>query len=637
MTKAKSKKIVNVTFPIVTNKVSTQEGFSVIEAARQNILVTFLLKNISEKLSLMAFGLFSSSLAGSSSPVKVPSKKHTQVSPNIVFITFKNPKIFNNRLVNKLVFSVLTTFTITTTSTALQMAVKAKNSKKQQQAVTTTMVIPNPFVVPDEIFGKISTTAASSLLNMDNNSSSISPKMGQDQPLAVLLDVVLFSRLSPIPVAKQPIISDDFKDWADQMEMESTAPSLISENVNGHQKFSGWVAFNLLLPSCIGLKSVLQDAVKLFCVEFASQESLNGATKVAIGDKIFLTTLKIAWFSGVTSVSSSSLLVALHNVPLGTSSDDIKSALGIFGVVISIKLKPAGLWQYAVIYFKDTSSAAAALTYWSVLIRKDSVKIFPVVNQNNVISSRDTLKLMIWSPKLVAIHVLFFASLNLTNVPCMVVTSGEKLLDVATAIGRSSFFLPKLSSNTFGGPRVFKPLFAESKSYAKAAVFVIPPVTATADMNLDLGDPSKTTTPILPVVFSAFNIAVKSRLASLESYLSELSVLIKFLVEPVGILVVLVTKLLFTSPAVDASVKECVAELANQNKDLAAVASMMQKKITYFEKKCEQACLKDAFDDNNIVDNNNNNNKNFSVYDDIFDVIMYLWKDQSSSIKSSPD
>ncbi|KAG9303082.1 hypothetical protein G9A89_005040 [Geosiphon pyriformis] len=127
--------------------------------------------------------------------------------------------------------------------------------------------------------------------------------MGQDQPLAVLSDVVFSGRSLPIPVAKQSINPDDFKIWADQMEMESTVSPPVSgaangsawENVNDYQRFSGWVASNLvsgaifkikmtllsslfqLLFGCIELKSVSQDAVKLFCVEFASQESLNGA------------------------------------------------------------------------------------------------------------------------------------------------------------------------------------------------------------------------------------------------------------------------------------------------------------------------------------------------------------------------
>ncbi|KAG9303749.1 hypothetical protein G9A89_018646 [Geosiphon pyriformis] len=354
------------------------------------------------------------------------------------------------------------------------MAAKVKNSKKQQQAVTTAMVTLNPFVVPDEILGKISIAAASSLPDMDGNSSSTSPKM----------------------VAKLSINSDDLKDWADQMEMESTVPPPVSGAIDSDQNGPAW---------------------------FLVSECLNGATKVAISDEVFLTTLKIAWFSGVVSVFSLSLSVALCDVPLGTSSDDIKTALGIFGVVTSVKLKPTGLWQYAVVNFKDISSAAAALSNWSVLVRKDSIRLFLIANQK------------------------------------------EKLPPLP----------PKLPFNTFGSPNNFKPSFVESKFYAKAAAFVVSPGAAAADMDFDLGGPSKTVTSMLSAVFSAPNSAVESRLASLESHLSELSVLIKSLVEPVDALVALVTKLLSILSVMDVSVKKCVNGLAKQNKGLAAVATMM--------------------------------------------------------------
>ncbi|KAG9303746.1 hypothetical protein G9A89_018643 [Geosiphon pyriformis] len=160
-----------------------------------------------DKLLLAASGSFFSPLAGSFSSVKVPSKRHTW-----------------------LVFPALTTLTTTSTITALQIVTKVKNSKKQQHTVTTAMVTPNPFVVSDEILGKISTAAASPLSDKDGNSSSISPK------------IVLFSKLLPIPVAKQSINPDDLKDWADQMEVELTVPPPVSgaaddgvwKNVNGH-------------------------------------------------------------------------------------------------------------------------------------------------------------------------------------------------------------------------------------------------------------------------------------------------------------------------------------------------------------------------------------------------------------------
>ncbi|KAG9301535.1 hypothetical protein G9A89_008387 [Geosiphon pyriformis] len=584
---------------IVTNKVSTREGLFVIEAARQNVLATFLLKNISNKLPLAASGSFSSPLAGSSFPVKVPSKRHTWVSPSVVSTTSKSPKIFNNRPVNKLVFPALTTLTTTSTTTASQMATKVKNSKKQQQTVTTAMVTPNPFVVLDEIFGRIFTAAASSLPDMDGNSSGTSPKMGQNQPLAMLPDVVLSSRLSPIPVAKQSINPDDLKDWADQMEMESTVPS----------------QFLVQLTLVLG----------------------RIATKVAIGDEVFLTSLKIAWSSEVASVSSPSLSVALCDVPLGTSSDDIKTALGIFGVVTSVKLKSAGLWQYAVVNFKDISSAVAALSNWFVLVRKDSVRILSIANQKEVIFSRDIFKAKLVNLPFgcIALEISDLVS-QVGGHTCFILRSTESYQCQCCVKNwylawlshlKLSSLPPKLPSNIFGGPKNFKPLFVGSKSYAKAAAFVVPPGAAAADMELDLGGFPETATLVLPTVPSVPNTVVESKLASIESHLNELFVLIKSLVEPVGALVALITKLLSTPSAMDVSVKECVDGLAGQNKGLAAVATVMQKKLTCFETISEQICLENESDVDDMVDDVNDNDdedKDFSVYDNTFDVMMHL-------------
>ncbi|KAG9294823.1 hypothetical protein G9A89_008515 [Geosiphon pyriformis] len=653
-------------------------GLSVIEAVRQNVLATFLLKNNSNKLPLAASGSFSSPLASSSSPVKVFSKRHTWVSPSVVSTTSKSPRIFNNRPVNKLVFPALTTPTITSTTTASQMAVKAKNSKKQQQAVATAMVTPNPFVVLDEIFSKISTAAASLIPDMDGNSSGTSPKMGQDQLLAVLSDVVLSSRLLPIPVAKQFINLDDLKDWADQMEMEST-------NVNGHQRFSGWVASNLvpgamfkikmallsslfqLLPGCIGLKSVSRDAVKLFCVEFASQECLNGATKVAIGDEVFLTTLKIAWSSGVASVSSPFLSVALCNVSLGASSDDIKSALGIFGVVTS-----------------DISSAAAALSNWSMLARKDSVRILPIANQKEIISSRDAFKAKLVNLPFgctafeisdlvsqVGGHMCFIPhSPDSYRHQCFAVVTFGFLESLNAAVSKTSTLCgcriwwetpgcqccyrcqsldhlavdckvlpplpPKFSSNSAGGPIIFKSSLVGAKSYAKAVTSVVPPVAAAADMGLAFSTSPKVVVPLLPVASSGSDVAVNARLASLETQLSELSLLIKSIVEPVGSLVALVTMLLSTPPVMAEAMKESVIGLGNQIKAVCAVASVLQKEVRVLKLRSGKVHhnISDDEDMDDDDDDNNGDAKDFLV---TFDAMMELWEVQSSNIKSDSD
>ncbi|KAG9299763.1 hypothetical protein G9A89_013123 [Geosiphon pyriformis] len=679
--RAKSKKVANVTFPI---------GLSVIEAARQNVLTTFPLKNNSNKLPLAASGSFSSSLAVSSFPVKVPSKRHTWVSPSVVSTTSKSPKIFNNRPVNKLVFPALTTATTTFTTTASQMAAKAKNPKKQQQAVTTAMVTPNPFVVPDEIFSKISTVAASPIPDMNG-------KLGQDYPLAVLPDVVLSSRSLPIPVAKQSINPDNLKDWADQIEMESTVPPPVSgasdagawENVNGRQRFSGWVASNLVPGATFKIKMALLNAVKLFCMKFASQECLNSATKVAISDEVFLTTLKIARSSGVASVSSPSLSVALCDVPLGASSDDIKSALGIFGVVTSVKLKPAGLWQYAVVNFKNIFSAAAALSNWSVLVRKDSVRIFPIANQKEVISSRDAFKAklvnlsfgctafeisdlvsqvggrMCFIPRSPDSYqrqhfaVVTFGSLEFLNAAvsktstlrgcriwwktpgCYHCYRCQSLDHLAVDCKVLPPLPPKLSSNSAGGPIFFKLLsLIGAKSYAKAATSVVSPVAAAADTGLAFSTSPKVVVPLLLVAFSGSDVAVNARLASLETQLSELSLLIKSIVESVGSLVALVTTLLSTSPVMAEAMKESVIGLGNQIKTVHVVASVLQKEVGALKLRSGKVHY-NISDDENIDDDDDNDDdgdaKDFSVYDDTFDVMMELWEIQSSNIKSDPD
>ncbi|KAG9289234.1 hypothetical protein G9A89_022544 [Geosiphon pyriformis] len=106
----------------------------------------------------------------------------------------------------------------------------------------------------------------------------------------------------------------------------------------------------------------------------------------------------------------------------------------------------------------------------------------------------------------------------------MAAVSGKKLLDVVTATNVKSFFVG-------------------AKSYAKTAIFVVPPVAAAADMNLVFGAPFKDVVPLLLIVSSGSDVVVNARLAFLETQLSELSLLIKFIFESVGFLVVLVTKL----------------------------------------------------------------------------------------------
>ncbi|KAG9289240.1 hypothetical protein G9A89_022550 [Geosiphon pyriformis] len=191
----------------------------------------------------------------------------------------------------------------------------------------------------------------------------------------------------------------------------------------------------------------------------------------------------------------------------------------------------------------------------------------------------------------------------------------------------------KFFSNSAGGFKVFKSSLVGAKSYAKT-VFVVLPVASAANVKHVLGATPKAGLSLVPVVASVPDSVVESRLVSLESHLNKLSLLIKSIIEPVGFLVVLVTKLLSTPPVVNGSIEESLIGVKKQVKAMAAVIFMLQKDIGFLKKKCEQDSLEAASDDEDI-NNNNDNNKDFSVYNNIFDVIMHLWEDQPSSIKSN--
>ncbi|KAG9307632.1 hypothetical protein G9A89_023197 [Geosiphon pyriformis] len=81
-----------------------------------------------------------------------------------------------------------------------------------------------------------------------------------------------------------------------------------------------------------------------------------------------------------------------HFVPLGVLAANIMTALSVFGVIICVVLKLAGIWQYVVVYFESLIAATSALNYWSVLVNKNSVRILPFVNQQEMIVSHDKFK-----------------------------------------------------------------------------------------------------------------------------------------------------------------------------------------------------------------------------------------------------
>ncbi|KAG9284975.1 hypothetical protein G9A89_009785 [Geosiphon pyriformis] len=322
-TRAKSKKAAPDICPEISNKISTRGALSVVEATRQNVLKAFSLLSNRDKLSLVTTETIFSSLAG--------------------FSPVKSPKVFNNRPVNKLVFS-----SINSTLGAASTTSSKKKWSKRPKSLASAIVTPNSFVVPNEILDEIS-IASSSMLS----------KMGQDQPLAVLPNMVSSSRLLLVLETKQssPIGLPILGNWADQIEIESSSLLflVLLLMVLGKLllviKLAYVKAVFQSVHGFLGAKSVSKDNIKLFCVEFASQQFLKAVFLVELTSSVHLATFKITKSLVVSESGSSSVTVALCDVLL------------VFGEVVCVVLKSAGVWQYVVVYFKELDAATAALNH----------------------------------------------------------------------------------------------------------------------------------------------------------------------------------------------------------------------------------------------------------------------------------
>ncbi|KAG9299926.1 hypothetical protein G9A89_009654 [Geosiphon pyriformis] len=255
-------------------------------------------------------------------------------------------------------------------------------------------------------------------------------------------------------------------------------------------------------------------------------------------------------------------------MPLGVSVANIKTAFSVFGNIAHVVLKLTGVWQYVVVYFEKLNSVVSALNHWSVLVDKDSVRILPLVNQNETILSRNRFKTkLINLPSGCTVFKISNMISQIGGQICFIpwffdsgchlrfalVTFGFQAdLDLVVAntsmlrkchiwwktpnywlcfqCQKTSYLAVdcKVASSPFPkAPKVFKPHFVGFLSYAKASA---PPVMSEFPLLVASAPPVAVVDP-----------AVGSRLDSLEKQISNLAVLVKSIVEPVGFLVVLVS------------------------------------------------------------------------------------------------
>ncbi|KAG9285436.1 hypothetical protein G9A89_010911 [Geosiphon pyriformis] len=564
----------------ISNKISTREAFSVVEATKQNVLEAFLLPSNRDKLPLIAIKAISSSLAGFS-PVKVLSKRHTWVSPNVASTPTKSPKVFNNRSVNKLVF-----FSIASTSGAAK------------QSLVFAIVTLNPFVVPNEILDEISIA-----------SSSTSFKMGQDQLLVVLPNVVSSGRSSPVLEAKQSpsVGSPVLENWADQIETD-LSPPLVSGATSG----GAWETITSLASTLVsgtifkiklahiktvfqsvhgflGAKSVSKDNVKLFCMEFASQQSLKAAFLVKLTSSVCLATFKIAKFLVVSKSGSFPAAVVLHDVSLGVFTTDVKLAF---------------------------NSAVSALKHWSVLMDKDSVRILSLVNQNETILFRDKFKT------------------KLVNLPLG--CTAFEISNMISQIGGRTCFIPCFPNSGDLDSAVVKTstlrkccIWCQEMGYLAMDCKISPPPTPKVSKifkSCFVGFALYTKTAALfglsefpPLVassaVSAANSAVSFKLNSLEKQISDLAALVRSIAEPVSSLVVLVSRL-----------------FDNNTVKTSAANNFFNLMVGVFK---DIACLRSEVDFNNMDYNSMLAAKPSFLSKDTIECVITLWRMSGAETRSN--
>ncbi|KAG9286576.1 hypothetical protein G9A89_005344 [Geosiphon pyriformis] len=546
-TRAKNKKAAPDIFPKISNKISTRRALSVVEATRQNVLEAFSLPSDREKLSL--------------------SKRHTWVSSSVVSIPTKSPKVFNNRPVNKLVFSSIAfTSGVASTFSSKKMVKKTRSSEKWKQLLASAIVTPR------------STTGC----------------------VAKCVSGATFGGA-----------------W---------------ETISSHQRFAGWVVFTLVLGATFKIKlAYVSVCAWFFGCEFAFQISLDAVFLVELTSSVYFATLKIAKSLVVSEFGSSSIVVALYDVPLSISAADIKTAFSVFGVVAHVVLK------------SKLDSAVAVLNHWSVLVGKNSVKILPLVNQNETILFQDRFKakLVNFSSGCTAFEISNMISQSSDSGHCfhfaLVIFGFQADLDFAVVktgtlrkcciwweipgcqhcfwcqeLGHLATDCKVFSPSSPKSPKVFALHFIGSTSYAKASA----PLS------------SSEFPPLLFLIFSPIvvsNPLVLSWLSSLESDLTKLSALVESIVKPVGSIIKLFEQFINRNLVLSSNLGLKVNKVMIHMGVFSKVVGKLRKKVVFLKKKC---CMED-------VDMSGDLEFLLIVNNDVFSNLLSLWEHKSVDIKTN--
>ncbi|KAG9286125.1 hypothetical protein G9A89_010139 [Geosiphon pyriformis] len=118
-----------------------------------------------------------------------------------------------------------------------------------------------------------------------------------------------------------------------------------------------------------GGASTLSKFSGIIKVSFTSESSLAQASKKAENAKILVNTdLK-------KSTGHSDQAVVVKEIPVETLAEAVCVALSEFRIIKSIKMQLVGLWQKAVVKFKQLEHTDLVAAEWSILIGKNAVHV----------------------------------------------------------------------------------------------------------------------------------------------------------------------------------------------------------------------------------------------------------------------
>ncbi|KAG9291639.1 hypothetical protein G9A89_022058 [Geosiphon pyriformis] len=377
-----------------------------------------------------------------------------------------------------------------------------------------------------------------------------------------------------------------------------------------------------LIHGFLDAKSVSKDNVKLFCLT----------------SFVHLVTLKIVKSLVISEFGSPSAAVALCDVPLGVSAANIKTAFSVFGSVTCVVLKSAGIWQYVVVYFEKLDSAVSALNHWSVLIGKNSVRILPLVNQQDTIVScnRFKTKLVNFLPGCTAFEISDMISQVGADLDFAIVktsmlrkchiwweTPGCQHCFRCQETGHLIVNCKMSLSSSSKTPKVFNLYFVNNVFYAKVSALLngsgFSPLVA-----FDLLAP-----PF--VAFFAASIAdfvIELRLNFMKKQILDLTALIKSVIEPIGFLVTLITALINNNTVKALKIEKNFLTICNASKGFANLLVGVFKDFASFKAEVEFG---------NLDDDNFGAAKAFPLSEDTVDCAVALWQMCGPKVKSSSE